>query len=512
MKRYGFTVFIIYLIFNALTGCNDIDDYSVSPDHRLSFSTDTLSFDTVFTTIGSMTNYFMVYNRNSKALNIEEIRLASDGASGFRLNVDGRKGEIFNNIPIWERDSLFIAVEVTVNPNAENQPFVIYDSVIFTTNGVRQAVLFEAYGQNVHIFRGETVFDTDTTLTAERPYLVYDSVLIAENVTVNIEEGVSFYMHNGAKWKINGAIKAQGTKDKPVIFRGDRLGAFNSFTTYDKIWSQWDGIYFGSQSYDNELNYTMIRNGISGLTFYESEPDRKKITMNNCVLTNMGANILYAVNCNMEIINSELSNANNYLLLLVGGKSRFIHCTITNYMPSITGTSVRIYPTLTLSDMLSFLPGNSEDSRIFPVQEAFFDNCIIDGSMGANSDVKQEVFKGEIQFFTDENYLYGDDGHFNYRFNHCIIKTKEVISFRFEGCLFAKSPTYVKSTGLNKDRRSDFIYDFHLDSASIGIGQANHSISELYPIDMDGIDRLTSPTGPTIGAYEFVERKEEEND
>ena len=512
MKRYGFTAFIIYLIFNYLTGCNEIDNYSVSPAHQLSFSADTVTFDTVFTTIGSLTNYFMVYNRNDKALNIEDIRLASGGSSGFRLNVDGRKGDIFSNIPIWAKDSLYIAVEVTVNPNAENQPFVVYDSVIFTTNGVQQSVIFEAYGQNVHILRGATVFDKDTTLTADRPYLVFDSVFIAENTTINIEEGASFYMHYGAKWKIDGSVKANGTKDKPITFRGDRLGAFNSYTTYDKIWSQWDGLYFGSQSFDNELNYTRIRNGVSGLTFSESLPDRKKITMNDCVLTNMGANILYAVNCNMEIVNSELSNAGDYLLLLVGGKYRFIHCTIANYMPSVLGTSTRLHPTFTLSDNLLFLPDNSEDSRIFPVQEAFFDNCIIDGSMGANSDVTQEVFKGEIQFFADSNYIYGDDEHFNYRFNHCIIKTKEVIGFRFNGCLMAKSPIYLKSIGINNNKKSDFVFDFHLDSASIGIGVADSSISALYPVDMDGVDRLTSPTGPTIGAYEFVKQEKDEKD
>jgi hypothetical protein len=507
MKIKFITLLIIYLITRVLIGCNEIDNYSEDPNHHLSFSADTVTFDTVFTTIGSWTNEFMVYNRNEKDLNISEIRLASNGASGFRLNVDGRKGQIFSDIPVWGKDSLYILVEVTVDPNDENLPFVIYDSVIFITNNARQTVLLEAYGQNTHIWRGATIIDKDTTLTADRPYLVYDSVTIAENVTVNVEKGVFFYMHNSAKWKIDGTIKAHGTKEEPVTFRGDRLGAFNSYTTYDKIWAQWDGLFFGSQSFDNEMTYTMIRNGISGLVFEKSTPDSKKLSLNNCIITNMGANGIRAVNCHIEAANTELSNAGNYLLALTGGKYRFIHCTVANYMPSVSGKPIRIPPTLTLSDDLTFLPEYKDDNHKFPLLQAFFDNCIIDGGNSVSDN--NVLLGGEIQFLTDEDNLYGSDNEFNYRFNHCFIKIKEITGNRFADCLFSKSPAYMKSTGINKDNKSDFIFDFHLDSASVGIGNADSSISELYPVDMDRINRLTSPFGPTIGAYEYVERIKE---
>jgi hypothetical protein len=380
--------------------------------------------------------------------------------------------------------------------------------VIFITNGVRQSVLLEAYGQNAHILRGATVFDKDTTLVADRPYLIYDSIKIAENVTVNVEKGVTFYMHNNAKWKIDGTIKTHGTKEEPVTFRGDRLGAFNSVTTYDKIWAQWDGLFFGSASFDNEMTYTMIRNGVSGLIFKESVSDRKKLTLNDCVITNMGESGIYAVNCNIEAVNMELSNAGNYLLMLTGGKYRFIHCTIANYMPSVSGNPMRIYPTLSLSDNLKFL--SNDDNRKFPVLQAFFDNCIIDG--GNSTTDNRALLGGEIQFSTDEADLYGDDDNFNYYFNHCFIKTKDISNSRFIDCLFEKSPTYIKSEATNKDNKSDFVFDFHLADASVGIGKADRSISELYPVDMDGVNRLASPTGPSIGAYEYVEQKKDKDD
>ena len=110
MKRSSVIIWITGLAMVWMVGCNEMDNYSVSPRHLLSFSTDTVSFDTVFTTVGSTTGYFMIYNQNDKDLKIERIVLANGHESGFRINVDGRKGDSFTGIPIWKNDSLFVAV------------------------------------------------------------------------------------------------------------------------------------------------------------------------------------------------------------------------------------------------------------------------------------------------------------------------------------------------------------------------------------------------------------------
>src|SRR2546422_122635 len=41
---------------------------------HLSFSTDTLTFDTVFATLGSTTRYFKVFNKDKKSVKISDIR------------------------------------------------------------------------------------------------------------------------------------------------------------------------------------------------------------------------------------------------------------------------------------------------------------------------------------------------------------------------------------------------------------------------------------------------------
>ena len=523
MKKKCFIAWATGFIITMMVGCNDFDDYSVSPNHLLSFSTDTLSFDTVFTTIGSTTGYFMIYNKNNEALKIDKILLASGGQSGFRINIDGRKGDSFSEIPIWKNDSLYVAVEVTVNPNDENSPFIIYDSIVFTTNGRMQSVILEAYGQNAYILRNGTTFNGDTTLTAERPYLIYDSIMIPEGVTVNIEKGASFHMHKNAKWLIDGTIKTNGTQEAPVIFRGDRLNKFSTTISYDKVAAQWNGMFFGASSFDNEFNYTMIRNGVSGLTFEESTPDRKKIDIKNSQVTNMDGNVLWAVNCHIEASNTEFSNASDCLVMLSGGKYQFTHCTMANYMPrEMNHNNTRFLQCLTLADNMDYGEDGKEDIRDYPLQQAYFDNCIIDGSLSADTTKK---YRGEIMFYTDSANIDGNDEQFNYRFNHCLIKTQKVTNERFNNVLFVKKTydekdkdnkdeciIYLKSKGEIKDdnnnSRNDFVFDFRLANKSSGIGKADRSISELYPTDRFGISRLTSVNGPSIGAYEHVPQEE----
>ena len=175
-----FLPFII-IIFLTLSACDELDDhYATNPAYRLSFSTDTLAFDTVFSTVGSTTKQLMIYNKNDEPLNIESILLASGETTGFRINVDGRKGSTFNNVSILEQDSMYVFVEVTVNPNNGNQPLLVQDSILFQVNGNRQSVLLEAYGQDVHLYKGGKTFDRDTTLPADKPYLIYDSLTISK--------------------------------------------------------------------------------------------------------------------------------------------------------------------------------------------------------------------------------------------------------------------------------------------------------------------------------------------
>ena len=498
MKSRQITYSFLILWFSILVGCEGIDNFSTNPNHQLKFSADTLSFDTIFSSVGSITKQFLVYNPASEALRIETIVLANAGKSGFRINVDGRKGDSFQGIDIWGKDSLFISVEITVNPNGANKPLVVEDSILFLTNGVRQSVLLQAYGQDVHLIKGGVIYENDTTLTADLPYLVYDSLIIAEGATVTITEGATFYMHHNANLIVSGTIKAKGTQENPIIFRSDRLDYIPTAemqVPYDLIPGQWGGIFFNPTSFENEFDYVIARNGISGLIFRESVPERLKMQINNSQITNMDTTLLQAINCHIEAVNSEFSNSSKPTVALIGGRYQFTHCTLVNYK------RIGKYRDPNSPCLMLVNQTEREVGVFFPIQQAYFDNCIIDGSFSADS---TQQFRGEISFIVNEQDKTGNDETFNYRFRSCFIKTSRVENDRFVQCLFVKSPSYLK-IGLKED---EYAFDFCLANESNGIGEADRTIAEKYPVDRYGINRLTSQTGPSIGAYEYVYQAE----
>jgi hypothetical protein len=80
---------LFLLAMSSLTSCKKPVFFS---NGNLSFSRDTVLFDTVFTTIGSTTKNFKFYNNDNKAVIVEEIELMGGSASPFRINVDGLSG------------------------------------------------------------------------------------------------------------------------------------------------------------------------------------------------------------------------------------------------------------------------------------------------------------------------------------------------------------------------------------------------------------------------------------
>ena len=128
------------------------DEITTNPNSKLNFSTDTLLFDTVFTTLSSTTKRLKIYNRNSDKIIISSISIEKGANSQFRINVDGVSGNSHTNVEIDGNDSLFIFLEVTIDPNSILSPFVVDDKIIFNTNGNKQSVQLLAWGQNAHYF------------------------------------------------------------------------------------------------------------------------------------------------------------------------------------------------------------------------------------------------------------------------------------------------------------------------------------------------------------------------
>ena len=69
--------------------CTDDEHFTKDPSAQLVFSSDTISFDTVFATVPTATRTFWVYNKSNDGIRLSTVRLEGGNQTGFRVNVDG---------------------------------------------------------------------------------------------------------------------------------------------------------------------------------------------------------------------------------------------------------------------------------------------------------------------------------------------------------------------------------------------------------------------------------------
>lgn len=476
VARYLYGV-LCCILGTILSACDTTEEgYIDNPNNSLDFSTKIVSFDTVFSTAGSATSSFNIYNNNDKTIFVNDIILAGGGESGFRVCLDGKKGNRFRSVSIQAGDSLTVTVGVTVNPN-DKQAILMQDSLLLSCNGRTESVLLEACGQDVNYIKNGLISE-DTYFDAEKPYFVYDSLVIAPKTTLVIQEGTVIYMHDRASIVDYGTLIAKGTLTQPIQFRGDKQGLdLATISPFDHAPSRWGGIFLQNSSFYNEMEHVVVQDCSFGITMEKSSPETSKLFIKDSQVTNSEDNILSCFDCKMEAINTEFSNAGGCVVLLLGGDYSFTHCTIANFLP----IQDRAAETLTVS--------NNANNINYPLF-ATFDNCVIDG----NFPVSEGNYYGELNL-SDANGT-----PFDYRFNHCLIKSEELNGLQFDDVIFTdKSPTY----RLNGGSASRNKYDFRPKSSDILVGKADMDISAKYPKDKNGVNRIKN-NAPTIGAYEYA--------
>ena len=120
-------IFFIIAFVAALVACSDNDSFTTSPNALLSFSTDSVKMDTVFSNIGSKTYDFWVYNYSSDGLRLRSVRLKQGNQTGYRVNVDGiyldnTYGSVITDLEIRKNDSIRVFVELTAPENGQLEP------------------------------------------------------------------------------------------------------------------------------------------------------------------------------------------------------------------------------------------------------------------------------------------------------------------------------------------------------------------------------------------------------
>jgi hypothetical protein len=461
---------LIFIFSLAIVACEK-DEYITSSDSKLVFSQDTILFDTIFATIGSITKQFTVQNPYNKNINISSIKLAGNSDSPYRLNIDGFSGNILNNIEIRKKDSIYIFVEITVDPSGSNSPLIIQDSIIFSFNGTQQDVDLIAFGQDVHMIDNEIIGNENWI--ADKPYLIYNSMWVDTNKTLTIASGTMLHFHKNSRLFVAGTIVANGTFDMPIIFQGDRLE-----TDYDEIPGQWDGIWLMAGSKDNIFNFTEIKNAVIGIQVDTlANIAKPTLQLTNSKITNMTSVGLYAQGSTIYAFNNLIANCGQFTIALtIGGSYEFYHSTIANYWKYSTRTS----PSVLLKNYYEDI---NNITQVRPIERATFSNCIIYGRK--NNELIIDKIDGTTLNYSFKNTLLQVGSDFT-------IENPEA----FTDVIFDTDPKF-------KDWENG---DFELDTLSIAKDIGNKDIGNLFPLDINQ-NKRNMDLGPDLGAFERIENQ-----
>ena len=320
-----FFYFFTFVFCLFLASCKK-DSFITSEFARLNITTDTLKYDTVFTTTGSITKSFKIINENNQKLRLGKIKLMGGVNSAYKMNVDGAATTEVNNLDIEANDSIYVFVSVTINPNAANLPFIVSDSILVSYNGNNRYVQLQAYGQNANFLRNRLITG-NVVWTNNLPYVILGSIRIDTTAILTIQPGCKIYSHANAPFIVDGTLTVNGTQASNVIFSGDRLDG-----DYKDLPASWPGIYFRGNSKNNVLTYAIVKNAYQAIvTEKPSINANPKVILHQCIVDNAYDAGIYCVNSSLQADNSLISNCGSNIILSYGGVYNFTHCTVAAY-------------------------------------------------------------------------------------------------------------------------------------------------------------------------------------
>ncbi len=439
----------------------------ITGNANLGTSVDTLHFDTVFTTTGSVTQFLRIYNQNDQKLRLSNISLSGGTASAFRINVDGTPGPSVKNIEVEANDSLYVFVSVSIDPTSANLPFVIRDSIRIEYNGRDRWVQLDAWGQNAHFFRSK-VIKSDETWTNDKPYVILGGLQVDTNVTLTIEKGCRIYAHADAPILVDGTLRVNGEKSESdrVIFRGDRLD--NPYRDYP---AAWPGIFFRGVSKNNVLQYAVIENAYQGIVAEQPSVNANpKLVLSRTIVDNCYDAGIIGVHSSIRADNCLISNCGKNIMLVYGGQYDLTNCTAAAYSNSYIQHKE---PVMTVSDFVR--QGNNQYTAAL---DASFRNCIFwaPNGLADNEVVTQKQ---------------GNAG-FNVSFQNCLWRVKNDPANITQSNTIANQDPLFESIDTQKQ-----LYNFRLKSNSPAI---NKGIATSFTLDLDGNPRNNGL--PDLGCYE----------
>ena len=442
------------------------ESFTSNADVRLRTSVDSLHFDTVFTTTGSVSQFLKIINGNEKGIRISSVRLAGGTGSPFKINVDGVTGPQVNDVEVLGDDSVYVYVTVSINPTAQNLPFIVQDSIEIIYNGNKKWVQLDAFGQNAHFYRGRKVMGNEVW-NNDLPHVIVGGLTVDTTAMLAINKGCKVYMHADAPFIVHGTLQVNGEKfdSTRVVFSGDRLDE-----PYRGFPASYPGIIFTASSKNNTINYGIIKNAYQAVVVVNPATSGTKLTLNETIIDNAYDAGLLGINTSITARNVLISNCGKNLFLVGGGTYDFKHTTVATFSNSyIQHKDPVCVVTNYINQTAASLTAN-------------FTNCIFWGEQ--NGFVNNEVFVDAKTITPSIN------------FNKVVWRMQSIPSFSGLTITGAINQ-YPLFDSVNT---AENFYNFRLKSASPAV---NVGVNAGVGLDLDAAIR-PRPVGslPDLGAYE----------
>ncbi|MEM7039421.1 MAG: hypothetical protein AAF570_20780, partial [Bacteroidota bacterium] len=460
-------------------GCRTKPQFFVE-EGTLSFSTDTVFFDTIFTGFPSPTERLVVTNKTGKNVRISDISF--ENGTEYDLIFDGIDSDSIQDYELANGDSAVAFINFT---SGEMDAFT-RDRLVFTVGDETQRVDIEAFVFDALFYR-DTILGgfggpTMTVWQADQKYVIDGCLQVPDGHTLWIEAGTQVYFtpRKDANFNLISSIKVfgrlivKGTVGNEVVFQQTRFG-----NRYDETPGQWRGIAFANISRSNTLEHCIVKNGLIGIyQEFQNDAPAPKVGLESVEIRNMGAYGILSVGYQPLAPNHPQIRARNSLIhncaeatlaIIGGGHYQFEHCTFVNYTMDFTRNS----PQMLLNNY------DPDELVVFPMKTRFR-NCIIWGS--EEEEVVPDSFPVVDAFdVTLDDCL----ARTTLELKGSNIKTSEDFDF----------PKFVAPTEAEADER-----DYRLKAWSPAVNEG----ADLPWISVD-LDDKPRDSLPDIGCYEYSE-------
>lgn len=450
--------FVIFFVFLGFVSCRKDFDF-VSASKELRFSEDTIFLDTVFNQVRSQTYFLKIYNQEDKDISIDRIALENGIKSYYKINIDGFSGSELTNVPLRKKDSLYIFIELATS-NLANES-IVEEKLFVETPYKKQFVTLFSVAEDVEFYKPNSgnayKIETNTVWDDSKPKLIFEDLLITNKAKLTIEEGTKIYFHRKGKLIIDSeaSFEVNGTKEKEVIFRGDRHDIY-----YDTLYGNWQNILLKNKA-KAKLNYAKIQGGTYGIIAEENVD----LELKNSKILNQDRIGIYAINAKINAENVVFNHCGEVCFAGNSGNYNFLHSTFANFS------------THRLSPFSIYLTNSFDKNNQLENADLIsnFGNCIVYSNKTQNS------IQSKITSLAKSNIL----------FENSLIQIQETENPQYKNCVFNQNPMF-KDAKMSKN-----LLSLLTNSPAKGIG--NILIANQVPKDILGKNRTVNPNA---GGYQ----------